>query len=380
MGRPTFVEVNLNNVMKNVSNLKRIASGAKLMAVVKADGYGHGSIQVASAALDSGADWLGVAIPEEAEALRHAGIGAPILVLGGITPGMEETVLKHGLRQTVFDEEGVRLLENCAAKTGRKARIHIKVDTGMSRIGIREIGELMQLARFIKECRHVELEGLFTHFAAADAKNIAFTLKQKAVFDDMAAQIRKMGFSPMIHAANSAAILRLPQTHYDMVRAGISVYGYYGSDEVEKIIPLYPAMEWKTHVMMVKTLPPGVSVSYGRTFVTKRKTAVATLPVGYGDGYKRVLSSRASVLIKGNRAPVLGRVCMDQLMVDVTGIEGVKTGDEAVLLGRQGMEMIDAEEMAKWADTISYEILLSISPRVPRIYLHDDDISANAAR
>jgi alanine racemase len=380
LGRPTFVEINLNHIKKNVSNLKKITPRSRLMAVVKADGYGHGSVQVAMAALDSGADWLGVAIPEEAEILRHAGIISPILVLGGIMPGMEETVLKHGLRQTVFSEEGVRILENCAAKTGRKARVHIKADTGMSRIGVRDVKELLKIAHMIRECRHVEFEGLYTHFAAADAEDPSFTFEQKAIFDEMIKQVRLLGFSPMTHAANSAAILRIPSTHYDMVRAGISIYGYHGLESTAENIELFPAMEWKTHVIMVKPLPEGVSISYGRTYVTNRGMIVATLPVGYGDGYKRILSNKASVLIRGKRAPVLGRVCMDQMMVDVTDIPGVQTGDEAVLIGKQGRQTIDAEEMAGWAETISYEILLSVSPRVPRIYISDDDVVTNTAR
>jgi alanine racemase len=350
------------------------------MAIVKADGYGHGSIQVASAVLDSGADWLGVAIPEEGETLRHAGIIAPILVLGGIALGMEETVVRHGLRQTVFNCEGIQLLENCAARMDKKAFIHVKVDTGMSRIGIRDKNELIELVRFIKSCRHVEFEGMYTHFAEPDSSNKKFTLEQKALFDSMVSEVRAMGYSPILHAANSAAVMTLPGTLYDLVRAGIGVYGYYGSDEVARNVDLYPVMQWKTHVIMVKPLPKGISVSYGRTYFTKRNSIIATLPVGYGDGYKRILGNRASVLIRGKRAPVIGRVCMDQMMVDITDIEGVKEGDEVVLLGSQFGETIDADEMGKWADTISYEILLSISPRVPRVYLNESDVKSKVAR
>lgn len=380
MGRPTFVEVDLGKIRRNVANLKKCAGRAKLMAIVKADGYGHGSIQTASAALDSGADWLGVAIPEEGETLRHAGIIAPILVLGGIAYGMEDIVVRHGLRQTVFDHEGVRLLEACAARMDKKAFVHVKADTGMSRIGIRSKDELIELVKYIKSCRHVEFEGLYTHFAESDSKDKRFTLEQKDIFDDMISAVKSQGYSPILHAANSAATMTLPGTRYDMVRAGISLYGYYGSDEVDRNIDIFPAMEWKTQVIMVKPLPKGYSISYGRTYFTKRASIIATLPVGYGDGYKRILGNRASVLIKGSRAPVVGRVCMDQMMVDVTDIPGVGEGDEVVLLGSQGDEMIDADEMATWADTISYEILLSISPRVPRIYMNENNIKSNAAR
>ncbi len=380
MGRPTFVEVDLDKIRRNVTNLKKCAGRARLMAIVKADGYGHGSIQAASAALDSGADWLGVAIPEEGETLRHAGIIAPILVMGGITLGMEDIVVRHGLRQTVFNEEGVKLLENCAARMDKKAFVHIKADTGMSRIGIREKDELIELVKYIKACKHVEFEGMYTHFAESDAQDKRFTLQQKELFDDMISAVKAQGYSPLLHAANSAAAMTLPGTRYDMVRAGISLYGYYGSDEVDRNIDLFPALEWKTHVILVKPLPRGSYISYGRTFCTQRSSIIATLPVGYGDGYRRILGNRAFVLIKGKRAPVIGRVCMDQMMVDITDIPGVREGDEAVLLGGQGDEYIDADEMAAWADTISYEVLLSISPRVPRIYLNESNIKSNAAR
>ena len=342
-----------------------IAPTPHMMAVVKANAYGHGLIPVARTALENGADHLGVALPEEGEALRRAGVGAPVLVLGPVNEKGAEASVRWGLIQTVFDGERVRMLENAAARLGLTAQVHLKCDTGMGRIGVRTKEEARAVLRAIDACPHVQLTGAFTHFADADGETADYSLEQIAAFEDMLTLLPE---NILIHAAASAAGVRYPQARYQMVRQGISLYGCPPVPESPK---LRPALSWHTEVAFVKTLPPGESVSYGRTFTAQREMRIATLPVGYGDGYHRALSNRASVLIGGQRCPVTGRVCMDQIMADVSGLdpEKCRPGAPAVLLGRQGNEEITAEELGAWAGTISYEMLLAPTARVPVQYI-----------
>jgi len=363
MQRYHFCEIDLAAIRHNVGVMKsHIAGGARFLAVVKADAYGHGAVPVAKAALEAGADMLAVAIPEEGIELREAGIAAPILVLGGIEESAAEAVVQNDLTQVVFDERRIRALAQAGQKLGRCAKVHLKLDTGMNRIGVRTAEEAQALTRLIDSLPGVALTGCFTHMATADEPDPTGTLRQIERFEALCKAVKAAHPGEIIcHGANTASIFRYPQLHADMVRGGLALYGY---PPVPEATGLQPAMRWVTRGIYVKTIAPGDRVSYGGT-------VVMTLPVGYADGYRRGISGKGCVLVRGRRAPILGRVCMDQMMVDVTDIPGAQEGDEAVLLGRQGDEQIDAEEMAAWLDTISYEVLCSPSKRVPRVYINE---------
>lgn len=365
--RRTYIQIDLSAIAANTRALKEsISPTPHMMAVVKANAYGHGLVPVARTALENGADFLGVAIPEEGEALRDAGIDAPILVLGLVNaPGAEASV-RQGLTQAVCDKERVYLLEEAAVRTGKRAQVHLKIDSGMGRIGVRTEEEVRAVLAALKECPHVALTGVFTHFANADGDDDAYSMRQLEVFNRLRSLLPE---GLMVHAAASAAGLRFPQARFQMVRQGISLYGCPPLPDSPKLLP---ALSWHTEVVYVKTLPAGACVSYGCTYTAARETRVATLPVGYGDGYHRALSGKAQVLIGGVRCPVVGRVCMDQIMADVSRVPPEKCGlgAPAVLLGKQGGEEITADEMASWAGTISYEMLLAATARVPITYLN----------
>ncbi|WP_422392984.1 alanine racemase [Neomoorella humiferrea] len=368
--RPVWAEVDLEAIAHNVRAIKKILSPhTELMAVVKANAYGHGAVPVARTALANGVTWLGVATLDEALALREEGITAPLLILG-YTPAEDAgRVVAADLSQTVFSREQARALDAAAAVAGTKARLHIKIDTGMGRLGFlpeRAVEEVLAIAGL----PNVLLEGIFTHFAAADAADKTYTLRQLQLFRKVVGELEEKGVTfPWCHAANSGAIIDLPETHFNLVRAGIILYGHYPSPEVDKKrIELRPAMALKTRVVLVKEVPAGTYISYGCTYRTPAPARIATLPVGYADGYSRLLSNRAEVLIRGRRAPVVGRVCMDQCMIDVSAIPDVRVGDEVVLFGSQYGEVLSVEEVAAWMGTINYEILCLISGRVPRVY------------
>ncbi len=363
--RGTYIRVDLSAIAENARALRAaIGPTPHMLAVVKANAYGHGLVPVAKAALSSGADWLGVAIPEEGEALRQSGIQAPILVLGAVNEKGARASVRFGLTQAVFDRERVRYLERAASDLNEMARVHLKCDTGMGRIGVRTREELTGVLKEIERCPHVLLTGAFTHMADADGEEADYSLSQIRKFDEMRALLPE---GIICHAAASAAAVRYPQARYQMVRQGISLYG---CAPVPGTPPVRPALSWHTEIAYVKTVPAGACVSYGCTWQAERETRVATLPVGYGDGYHRALSGKAQVLIGGRRCPVIGRVCMDQIMADVTALppEDCQIGAPVVLLGRQGQEEIPAEELAAWAGTISYEMLLAATARVPILY------------
>lgn len=367
--RGTCIQVDLSAIAKNTRLLCERIAPAKMLAVVKANAYGHGAIQVAKTALKNGAEFLGVAIPEEGEELRRAGVNAPILVLGAVNEKGAEASVRHSLTQTVFDPERVMLMEKAAVRLGRDAFVHLKCDTGMGRIGVRNERELQNVLRALENAPHVHLTGAFTHFADADGDRDAYTLSQITIFERMRAALPP---ALLFHASASAAGVRYPQARYDMVREGISLYGI---PAVPEETGLTPALSWYTEIVYVKTIEKDACVSYGCVFRADRETRVATLPVGYGDGYHRALSGKAQVLIGGKRCPVIGRVCMDQIMVDVTDLPPGEAviGAPAVLLGRQGQEVISAKEMAGWAGTIAYEMLLAATARVPILYLHQEN-------
>lgn len=370
-GRPTRAEIDLDCVAHNL-RLAREAVGpaVAVMAVVKADAYGHGAVPVARAALAAGAARLGVAALEEARALRQSGIAAPVLIMGWTPPGQLEAALELNLTLTLFSAADARAVSELASRRGRRARVHVKVDTGMGRLGF-PAGE-GAVAEIASLCRlpGLEPEGIYTHLAASDSDR-EFTLEQLGRFQAVIRDLEALGITfPMRHAANSGAVWHVPEAHLDMVRLGISLYGYHpaGHEAAGDRPALRPALSWLTAVAQVKEVPPGTPVSYGRTYVTRWWERLATLPVGYADGYSRGLSNRGAVLIGGRRAPVVGRVCMDQIVVSVPAGVEVRQGDEAVLIGRQGDEAISADDLAGWLGTINYEILCAISKRVPRYY------------
>ena len=366
----TWAEIDLDAIAHNVRQLKRhIGERVKLTAVVKANAYGHGAVPVARTALENGAERLAVNRVVEGIELRRAGIAAPILILGYSPPWEAEAIVRHDLTPTITEREVALALARAAASQGKTVPVHVKVDTGMGRFGLLP-KEVVDFAKGLADFPNLRLEGLYTHFATADEADKSHTRRQFGIFLDVLKRLEEAGIEvPIRHAANSAATLDLPETHLDMVRCGIAIYGLYPSAEVSHSVPLKPAMSLKSRVARLRTLPAGSCISYGCTYVTSSPTRVALVPVGYGDGYHRLLSNRGQVLIRGRRAPILGRVCMDQFVVDVSDIPGVRLNDEVVVFGRQGEEEISAEEVAAWAQTINYEVVTALMPRVTRVYL-----------
>lgn len=370
MIRATRTEIALPNIEHNIAVIRAgLKPETKFLAVVKANAYGHGLEEVAQYACRQGADYLGVAIAEEGVRLRAAGVSAPILILGASMDTHIDCILAYNLTPTVFSIHTLRQLQSAAADAGKTCRFHFKVDTGMNRIGFVRTDAFEEALQYLSQCPNLIFEGMFTHFAVSELADKSFTRRQAARFDEFVSIAARYGYHPILHAANSGGALELPEYQYDMVRGGIAMYGYHPAGHADENIDLRPVLSWKTNIVNIKEIAAGETVSYGRTFTASGRTLVATLPVGYGDGYKRCLSNRASVLIHGKRAPQIGTVCMDQIMCDVTDIPDAAIGDEVILLGSQGNETITADEMARWADTISYEILLSISERVPRVFL-----------
>ena len=366
----TWAEIDLDAIAHNAAALKARAGGrAELMVTVKANAYGHGAVPVARAALEGGATRLAVARTPEGVELRQAGLTAPILIMGYTLPAEARHIVHWHLTPTVNTWEQATALSSAAGESGKTVPIHVKVDTGMGRFGLLP-GEVVDFVRAISRLPGLRLEGLYTHFAIADAADKTYTRRQFGTYMDVVAQLEEVGFSfPLKHVANSATTLDLPEMALDMVRCGIALYGLHPSSEVAPAVPLRPAMTLKSRVARVRTLPPGSSISYGCTYTTTRPTPVALVPVGYGDGYHRILSNKGQVLIHGQRAPIVGRVCMDQFVVDVSDIPEVHQDDEVVVFGQQGEAEITAEEVACWAQTINYEVTTSILPRVTRVFL-----------
>ncbi len=369
MLRSTYAVIHLPALLKNIRLAKRrLKPETKFLAVIKANAYGHGIVEVGQYLERSGiVDMFAVAIPEEGIRLRLSGVTLPILILGVTDPDHVPAVVAKDLTSAVFTAEQVRTFEHWAKLSGKTAHVHVKLDTGMRRIGVTDDAMLNELLDAFDTCPHVSMDGVFTHFAKSES-DPEFTRLQAKRFDAFVEKIRARGHRPIVHAANSGATLDFPELQYDMVRFGISLYGCHPDAKRTESSGLTPVMSLVTHISNLKTVAAGEGVSYGLRFVASRPTRVATLPIGYGDGYKRCLTGKADVLIGGIRCPQIGTICMDQMMVDVSDVPAVKVGDEAVLIGRQGNERITADELAGKADTISYEILLSISDRVPRVY------------
>jgi alanine racemase len=362
--RPTVAQVDLEAVRHNVRALK--PPGAELMAVVKAGGYGHGDVPVARAALDAGASWLGVALVEEGIRLREAGIEAPILVLTEFPAGSEREGLAARLTPTLYTDAGLEALEDAGRALGRAPEVHLKVDTGMHRVGAPP-GRAVVLARAVRD-RGMELQGVWTHLAVSEQAghpaNGAQLDRYQRVLEELTAHDLRPRYR---HAANSGATIGIPEAHLDLVRVGIAMYGIFPGPELGGAVDLRPAMSFRSRVGLVKRVPAGEGISYGLRYAPKGEATVATVPVGYADGYLRALSGAGRVLIRGRRYPVAGTVTMDQLMADC-GDDPVEPGDEAVLFGEQGGDRITAEEVAGWAGTIGYEIVCAVSERVPREY------------
>jgi alanine racemase len=373
-----WAEIDLAAIAHNVRELRRlIGDKVQLMVAVKANAYGHGAVEVARAALASGADQLGVARVEEGVALRRAGIEAPILILGYTPPDNASDLIEHRLMPTVYALENARAFSAAAAAVNKSIAFHIKVDSGMGRLGVPcdalQLDISQQPVAAIKaiiQLPGLEFQGLCTHFATADHGDKTFAHRQFSRFQALVADLEAAGIEiPIKHAANSGAIIDMPETHLDMVRAGISLYGLKPSPEVDlSRIDLRPALSLKARIIHLKTVPADTRISYGGTWTAPCATTIATIPVGYGDGYNRRLSNRGRMLVNGKRAPIVGRVCMDLTMLDVGHIDDVKVGDEAVLIGRQGEEEISADEIAELLGTINYEVVTALMARVERVY------------
>lgn len=368
-------EVDLDAILHNAQYLnERIEPHTKIAAVIKADGYGHGSIPIAHCLEPFDFLWgFAVATSEEAFLLRESGVKKPVLILGSVFPYAYERMAKEDIRATVFSKEMLPALSQAAERAGKPIKVHVKVDTGMSRIGVAPDGEglafVTALAEYVRD-GSLELEGIFTHFARADERNQMYAERQLALFQQFLDRLRESGIEvPLRHCANSAAILTFPESNLDMVRAGIALYGLFPSDEVPGgPCGLEPALSLRSRIVLVKTLRKGQSVSYGGTFTAERDMRIATIPVGYGDGYPRLLSGRGSVLIRGKRAAILGRVCMDQFMVDVSAIPEAAEGDIVTLLGADGEERITAEELGNLSGRFNYELVCDLGKRVPRVF------------
>jgi alanine racemase len=376
-------EIDLKAIAHNIKELRRITHpDAWLMGVVKANGYGHGAIEVARCALQNGAAVLGVARIEEGVQIREAGIEVPILIFGYTLPELTADLFEYDLTQTVYTYTSAQVLSRTATSLKKKIKIHLKVDTGMGRLGLlpqnfQRDNSVALNADAIEETLAIaglgglELEGIFTHFATADSADKTYAEDQLDLFMIFLDRLRKAGLEPPVrHAANSAALIDMPQSHLDMVRPGIASYGLHPSDEVDKKhVSLKPAMALKARIIHLKKVPAGFKVSYGSTHRTPTATTIATIPIGYADGLNRLLSSNGQMLVHGQRAPIIGRVCMDLTMLDVGHIDNVRMGDEVVIFGQQGSGSITVDEIASALNTINYEIVSTITARVPRVYL-----------
>lgn len=367
-GRAAWAEIDLDAVAHNCRALKAwVGDKTQLLAIVKANAYGHGALPVAQTALESGATWLGVNFCDEGVQLRQAGITAPILLVGYTPAWQAETVVKHRLIPTVNSLEVAQAL-NSFTSPADPLPVHVKVDTGLSRYGMMP-DEIVPFVQRLAQMPGLRLQGLFTHFASADIADKTSARKQLQVYQETLARLKQAGISIAVrHVAASGASLDMPETHLDMVRCGIVIYGLYPSDAVSRSVALRPALGLKARIARMREIPAGASVGYGATFVCERPTRVALVPLGYADGVRRPYSNKGSVLVRGRRARLLGRVSMDQLSIDVTDIAGVAEGDEVVLIGRQAGAEITADEMAAVMGTINYEVLVGLPARLPRVY------------
>ncbi len=374
--RPVWAEINLDNLAHNIREVKKsVKEGTLITAVVKANAYGHGSIYAAKTFLRNGADRLAVATLSEAIELRRADIDVPILILGYTPPSQHSLVIEHNIIQAIYNLQDAVAFSKEAERLNKIGRIHIKIDSGMGRIGFLPADDSVDDIIEISELTNVEIEGIFTHFATADEKDKTYTNLQYDRFISVVNKLEERGLSiPIKHVSNSAAIIDLPDFNLNMVRAGIMLYGYYPSNEVNKDrVKLLPAMSLKAKISNIKTVPRDTGISYGQIFITEKESKIATIPIGYADGFTRMLSTKTEAYIKGKKVPVVGRICMDQCMLDVTEVNDVKIGDEVVLFGYEE-GALDADDIGARLGTISYEILCMVGRRVPRVYVEDGKI------
>lgn len=374
--RPVWAEIDLDILANNMRNIKKLAGDKEVMAVVKADAYGHGALDVAPCLLENGASKLAVAMLTEAIELRNNNITAPIMILGYTPIYLGEELIKYNIEQTIYDLNYAKELSNLAIKLNKKAKIHIALDTGMGRIGFLPTDESFNAICEICNLPGLDVIGIFTHFSSSDEKNKEYTQYQ---FNQIYNFIERLEVNeiniPLKHASNSAAIIDLPNTYLDAVRAGIILYGYYPSDEVKKDnLSIKPALTLKAKIAHIKELDSGMYISYNRTFKTSRKSKIATIPIGYADGYIRTLKHEAKVIVNGQLAPIVGNICMDQFMIDVTDIDNVKSGDEVILLGESNEVKFNADDLAKCMNSINYEVLCLLKNRVPRAYIKNGKI------
>lgn len=372
----TWAEIDLDALKHNIQNIRKITQKqAMVMAVVKADAYGHGVVECAKTLLENGADRLGVACVDEAIQLRHAGISAPILILGASFAGEAEEIVKYDIMPAVFSEELAEVLSEEAARQNKTVKLHIKIDTGMTRIGYvageddeKIVNEILEIAKL----PHVEIEGIFTHFATADEKDDSYTRLQFARFMAVCDMLAAKGLRiPVRHCANSAAIMMYPEMHLDMVRAGIILYGFYPSGDVDRgRLPLKRIMTLKAQITRIETPGPKRGVSYGGEYITDQNTKIATVPIGYADGYTRLLNHKAKMIANGKIVPVIGRICMDQCMIDVTNVHTIHTGDEVIIFGA---DTVTADDLASMLGTINYEVVCMVAKRVPRVYFENGE-------
>ncbi len=368
-GRSTVCLIDLGALRWNFRQArKKVGPHVKILSVVKANAYGHGACEIAEVLEDEGSDGFGTATVEEGIELRQRGIQSPVVVLAGVYPDQLEDIERYDLTPVICEPRVLGSLKKLAKKRRTALNFHLKVDTGMGRIGFLSL-ETASWLPALRGLEMLKLQGVFSHFSRADSVTDKYTKKQLVSFRQVLQQLQANGHQPsFVHLANSAAIITLPEAYFTMVRPGLMLYGIYPSPEMVNETSLKPVLTWKTSIHQLKKVPKGFSISYGQTFTTQRESMIATLPLGYADGYKRSLSNRGAVLVRGQRTPIIGTICMDLTTVDVTDIRGVSQGDEVVLLGQQKDAAISADEVASWANTISYEILTSISARVPRIH------------
>jgi len=369
----SWAEVDLDAIAYNIRGLKKHVGDKVLLGpVLKGDAYGHGAVEVSKTVLANGADWVIVNRSNEGVELRQAGIDAPILVLGYTLPQEAKRLVRWNLKATVNNMEQIAALSAAAARRGKSVDVHVKLDTGLGRQGVLP-DESLAFVTDVAATPHVRIEGMYTHFSVADegaADSVAYTRRQFEIFMETRELLKRAGYEfPLYHVCNTAATLNSPEMHLDLVRCGSAVEGIYPSADVSRSVDLRPSMSLKSHIARVKTLPAGSAISYGRTYVTAAPTRVALVPVGYGDGYRRDLSNKGLILVHGQRAPIIGRVCMDQCMVDVTHIPDVALHDEAVLIGRQGNDEISGEEIGKWLGTNAFDIMTGFTSRIPRVYI-----------
>lgn len=365
--RPVWAEVDLGALRRNLRKIKQY-TGSEIMPIVKADAYGHGAVEVVGCLIREGIRRFGVAFLEEALVLREHFPDISLMIIGPTLPEYSEILIQKGIIPEIFQFEQAKILSQAAVKLNKKAKLHLKIDTGMGRIGFRE--DAFEKIKEIARLPGLTVEGIYTHLATADSPDLSYANKQLQIFDALYERLRAEGINiPIRHAANSSALLRLPQSHYELCRPGLILYGLLPMAHTGQEAGFEPVLSLKARISFLKTIEKGQSVGYGRSFIAEGPTRVATLPIGYADGLRRKLSNKGEVLVKGKKAGIIGNICMDHTMIDVTGIGDVETGDEVTIIGRDGNEVLDAEQMAATVDTISYEILCGISQRVPRIYI-----------